>query len=109
VAFDEELAERIRGVLGDRVDVDERRMFGGIAFLLNGDMCCGIVGDELIARLGPEAAEQALAEPGVRPFDFTGRPSRGIVFVAPEAIAEDSDLDRWIGRAEEFAGALPPK
>jgi hypothetical protein len=109
VAFDELLAERIRGVLGDRMDVDERRMFGGIAFMIGGNMCCGVLGEELIVRVGPDEGEQALTEPGVRPFDFTGRPSRGIVVVAPEQLAEDADLDRWVGRGEAFASSLPPK
>jgi len=109
VAYDERLAERIRAVLGDRIDVDERRMFGGVAFMVNGNMCCGVVGEELVVRLGPEDAEAALGEPGTRPFDFTGRPMRGFLFVGPDALAEDSDLDRWVGRAEEFAAGLPPK
>ena len=109
MAFDERLAERIRRVLGDRVDVDERLMFGGAGFLVAGNMCCGVIGEELIVRLEQEEAEELVGGEGVRPFDFTGRPMKGWLFVAPEAIAEDADLERWVGRAEEFAASLPPK
>ena len=74
VAYDEELAERVREVLAPRSDVSERRMFGGIAFMLGGNMACGVLGEDLIVRLGDEEGEKALAEDGVRPFDFTGKP-----------------------------------
>jgi TfoX/Sxy family transcriptional regulator of competence genes len=109
VAFDERLADRIRASLRDRMDVDERKMFGGIAFLINGNMCCGVLGDELIVRLEREEADGALAEDSVRPFDFTGKPMRGIVCVGPDAVAEDQDLARWLERGQDFAGSLPPK
>jgi TfoX/Sxy family transcriptional regulator of competence genes len=110
VAFDDQLAERVRAVLEARVDVDERRMFGGIAFLVAGNMCCGVHGDDLIVRLDPDQAGELLqTEPGTRPFDITGRPMRGWLFVAPEATAEDADLHEWVQRAEAFAATLPPK
>jgi TfoX/Sxy family transcriptional regulator of competence genes len=110
VAFDENLAQRVRGVLDTRVDVDERRMFGGIGFLIAGNMCCGVHGEDLIVRLDPdEAGELVDSESGARPFDMTGRPMRGWLFVAPEATAEDSDLERWVRRSEAFASSLPPK
>jgi TfoX/Sxy family transcriptional regulator of competence genes len=110
VAYDETLGDRVRGVLGDRADLDERRMFGGLAFLLAGNMCCGVLGDDLLVRLPPAQAEELLeSEPGARPFDATGRPMRGWLFVSQEAVAEDPDLERWVGRAEEFASSLPPK
>ncbi len=110
MAFDENLAQRVRGLLDARADVDERRMFGGIGFLIAGNMCCGVHGEELIVRLDPdEVAELVGSEPGVRPFDMTGRPMRGWLFVAPEATAEDADLERWVRRGEALASSLPPK
>ena len=110
MAFDEGLAQRVRSLLDARTDVDERRMFGGIAFLVGGNMCCGVNEDDLIVRLDPDQADELLAsESGTRPMDFTGRPMRGWLFVAPEATAEDADLESWVRRAEEFASKLPPK
>jgi TfoX/Sxy family transcriptional regulator of competence genes len=110
VAYDQVLAQRVRVLLDARADVDERKMFGGIGFLVGGNMCCGVHGDELIVRLDPDEAEEAVsAESGARPFDMTGRPMRGWLFVAPEATAEDADLERWVRRCESFASGLPPK
>ncbi len=109
MAFDEQLAERVRALLSGRVDVDERRMFGGLGLLIAGNMCVGVIGEDLIVRLDPDDAAAALAEPGARPFDFTGRPMRGWLFVGPDATAEDGDLERWVRRAEAFAASLPPK
>jgi TfoX/Sxy family transcriptional regulator of competence genes len=110
VAFDEELAGRVRSLLDGRADVDEKRMFGGLAFLLAGNMCVGVHEELLIARLAQEEADELLdSEPGVRPMDFTGRPMRGWLFVEPEATAEDADLERWVRRCEAFAASLPPK
>jgi TfoX/Sxy family transcriptional regulator of competence genes len=110
MAFDDEFANRVRTLLDARVDVDERRMFGGIAFLVAGNMCCGINGDELIVRLDPEEADELLtSERGARPMDMTGKPMRGWLFVAADATAEDADLEVWVRRAEAFASSLPPK
>ena len=110
MAFDEDLARRVREMLDGQPDVAERKMFGGIAFLVGGNMCCGVLGEDLIVRLEPgEAAGLLGSEPGVRPFDVTGRPMRGWLFVAPEATAEDRSLERWVDRAETFASGLPPK
>lgn len=109
MAYDEALAERIRLVLADAPELVERKMFGGICFMVGGHMTCGVLGDELIARVGPDAADGALARPGVREFDFTGRPMRTIVMVAPEALAGDAELEGWIAEARSFTGGLPPK
>jgi TfoX/Sxy family transcriptional regulator of competence genes len=110
MAFDETLAQRVRALLEPRSDVDERRMFGGIGFLIAGNMCCGVHGDELIVRLEPDEAGRLVeAEPGARPFDMTGRPMRGWLFVSADATAEEGDLERWVRRAEAFAASLPPK
>jgi TfoX/Sxy family transcriptional regulator of competence genes len=110
VAFDEDLARRIRALLDPRADVDERRMFGGVGFLVAGNMCCGVLGEELLVRLAREDADALLAsDAAVRPMDMTGRPMRGWLLVAPQATADDADLERWVRRAEEFVATLPPK
>jgi TfoX N-terminal domain len=109
MAYDEALAERVRDLLALRGDVTERKMFGGIAWMVSGNMACGILGDELIVRLDPEDASQALEEEHTRVFDFTGRPARGMVVVGPEAIAEPADLAGWVDGGVGFASSLPPK
>lgn len=110
VAFDEDLAERVREVLPAEVmaRVTERKMFGGLAFMLDGNMLVGIVGDELMARLGPDAADEALERPHVRIMDFSGRPMKGMVFVGPGALGEDQ-LTGWVRGALAFVSTLPPK
>ena len=109
MAFDQRLAERVSGVLEDVPDVREQQMFGGIAFIVGGHMACGIVGEELMLRLGEEGADAALDEPHVRPMDFTGKPMRTMVFVEPAGIASVSALAGWVARALTFVETLPPK
>ena len=109
MAYDEVLADRIRELIALRSDVVERKMFGGIAWMLGGNMACGVLGDELIVRLDPEDAERALAEPHTRPFDFTGRPMRNMAMVAPEGTADDEGLAGWVDAGADFAASLPPK
>lgn len=109
MAYSEELGERVRGVLGLRDGVGERRMFGGLAFMVNGNMCCGVLGEELMVRVGPDEYERALAEPYAREMDFTGRPMRGMVMVGAEGVAEDESLADWVERGFEFAVSLPSK
>jgi hypothetical protein len=109
MAFDETLAARVRALLAGTEGVAEKRMFGGVAFLLDGNMCCGVHGDDLIVRLAPERAAEALAEANVRVFDLTGRPMKGWVLVAPGGVASDEGLRSWVGRGVEFAGSLPAK
>ncbi len=109
MAYDEELAGRARALLDARPDLVERKMFGGIAFMLGGNMACGVLGDELIVRLPAEEGEAALAEPGVRPFDFTGRPMKGFVVVSSAVLETDDELDRWVARCEAYASSLPIK
>jgi hypothetical protein len=84
-------------------------MFGGIAFLLNGNMCCGVHGDDLIVRLSPEQAADALREPHARVFDLTGRPMKGWLLIAADGIATDGDLSSWVERSAAFARSLPAK
>lgn len=109
MAYDEGLAERIRHYLGEEPGVTEKRMFGGIAFLYQGNMAVGVTGDELMVRVGPDAADAALARPGARVFDMTGRPMRGWVVVAGSAVTEDEALGAWIDEGRVFAASLPPK
>jgi TfoX/Sxy family transcriptional regulator of competence genes len=109
VAYDEGLAERVRGLLEDRPQVLERKMFGGLAFLVGGNMCVGVVGDELMVRVGPKDHAAALRRPHARAMDFTGRPMKGFVFVAPSGFGEDAQLARWVERGVAFASSLPAK
>ena len=109
MAYDEGLAQRVREALGDRADLTERKMFGGLCFLLGGNMCCGIVGDELMLRVGPAAWDGTLARPHAREMDFTGRSLRGMVYVGVDGFADDRDLASWLDTAVAFAGSLPPK
>lgn len=109
MAYDTTLASRVRDVLGDNREIREREMFGGIAFILSGNMAVGVSKDELMVRLDPDEYDEALADPGVRAFDMTGRPMRGWILVAPEATAEPSDLQRWVEVGLDFAGTLPAK
>ena len=108
MAYDDALAERVRDRVGDRLGVTEKKMFGGLAFLTDGNMTVGVHGDDLIARIDPDTTDAALAEPGVRPFDITGRPMRGWILVAGEAL-DDAVLDRWIERARGYVETLPPR
>src|SRR3954447_11840659 len=109
MAYDETLADRIRDALAPRVGLSERKMFGGIAFMLGGNMAVGVIGEDLMVRLDPADAERALAEAHVRPMDFTGRPAKGMVFVDPEGTATDQDLGGWVDAGADFAASLPPK
>jgi hypothetical protein len=109
MAYDEGLATRVRDEIGNLAGLTEKKMFGGLAFLLNGNMACGVHSDELIVRLDPADTEAGLAEPGARVFDMTGRPMKGWLLIGPDGIAEDADLRRWIGRGVRCAGDLPPK
>ena len=109
MAYDEKLAERVRAALARREGLSERRMFGGLAFMLNGNMCCGLTADALMVRVGPDRFQQALDQPHARPMDFTGRPMKGMVYVDPAGYATDEALAAWVGRGVEFAASLPPK
>ncbi len=109
MAYDEGLAQSIRDVLGDRHDVGETRMFGGIAFMVRGHMAVGILGEDLMVRVGPDAYDACVRAPHARPMDFTGKVSKGMVFVGPEGTASDADLERWIDRALAFNATKPVK
>jgi TfoX/Sxy family transcriptional regulator of competence genes len=109
MAYDELLAGRVRDAFVGREGVTERRMFGGVGFMLNGNMCVGVLQDELIVRLGPEQGDRALDEQHVRPFDLTGRAMTGWAVVAHDGIAGDEQLERWVDRAVGYVSALPAK
>jgi TfoX/Sxy family transcriptional regulator of competence genes len=109
MAYSEELARRIRRLLPDGDRTTERKMFGGLAFMVGGNMACGVIGDELMVRVGPEQVEAALAEPDARPMDFIGRPMKGMVYVAAKALRSDGALSTWVGRGAAYAGSLPAK
>jgi TfoX/Sxy family transcriptional regulator of competence genes len=108
MAYDEELAERIRGILFGVGRVSERKMFGGIAFMVDGHMVCGIVGDDLMLRLGVAGADEALDRPHVRPMDFTGRPMTTMVYVGPTEVRGRA-LRAWVEKALSYTRTLPPK
>ena len=109
MAFDDGLAERVRDLTAELPDMSERKMFGGLCFLRSGNMCFGIVGSELMVRVGPDAYDDALALPNAREMDFTGRSMRGLVYVGEDGISEDDDLAAWLARGLDFAASLPPK
>ncbi|MFH8694538.1 TfoX/Sxy family protein [Streptomyces chartreusis] len=109
MAYDEGLAERIRERLGADPEISEKRMFGGLAFLYRGNMTVGVTGGDLMVRVGPDATDAALARPGARIFDMTGRPMRGWVVVDGTAVAEDEALGAWVDEGRALAAGLPPK
>ena len=102
MAHDEKLADRLRELMAAHGDVVEKKMFGGLAFMVRGYMAFGVLRDELVVKVGRDALEDALAQPHARPMDFTGRPSRGMVYVAPAGIARRSALAAWVDRALRF-------
>jgi len=108
MAFDERLAERVRAVLDGRKGISERKMFGGLAFLLDGKMCVGVLGDELVIRSGAERYAESLKRPHARPMDFTGRAMTGMVYVGPAGVSRGAALERWIELGIEGARAAPP-
>ena len=109
MAYNENLADRMREVLATRNELTEKKMFGGLSFMLEGNMCCGIVKEDLVVRVGPDSYETALATPHARPMDFTGRPLKGMVYVGPEGYRTDEELKYWLDQALSFALSLPPK
>ena len=109
MAYSEELANRVRRIAKVRPTVTEKKMFGGLAFMLNGNMFCGITENSLMARVGPEQYEEALAKPHVRVMDFTGRVMKGYVYVDPAGMAADAELQSWVELCAEYVLTLPPK
>jgi hypothetical protein len=109
MAYDEGLVQRVRDVMSELPGYEEKKMFGGVGFMLLGNMACGVNGPDLIVRVGPERYEPALAEPHSRPFDMTGRPMKGWVFVSAQGCEADEDLQAWVQQGVDYALSLPPK
>ena len=109
MGYDEKTAERVREILSGRGDVVEKRMIGGLSFLVNGSMCCGVTSEGLMVRVGPEGREEALAQAHVRPMEFGGRPLAGFVLVDPEGYQDAAALATWVQHSVDFALTLPAK
>ncbi len=109
MAYSTELAERIRDVIGELPALVEKQMFGGIGFMVQGNMAVGVIGDELMVRIDKAATDAALEQPGAHVFDFTGRPMKGWVMVGDPGITADDDLDQWVQQGVDYALSLPAK
>ena len=110
MAFDQELAGRVRAVLAAAGQAPaEKKMFGGLSFLVGGNMCCGVMGQDLLIRLGAETGGSALADPAARPFDMGRGPNPGWVLIGPGGTVADQDLSGWVKQALTFAATLPAK
>ena len=109
MAYDQDLANRVREQLAGEDAVTEKEMFGGIAFLLGGNMAVGVSREDLMVRVGKDESDDALAQPHTRVFDMTGRPMRNWVLVEPAGVETDAQLSAWVGRGVAFARSLPPK
>ena len=102
MAYNETLAQRVREALATQRQVEEKKMMGGLTFMVNGKMCVGILGDDLMARIDPEVYETALTKKGCREMNFTGKPMKGFVFISPEGTKRKADLAYWLGLALDF-------
>jgi hypothetical protein len=109
MAYDLKLAQRVREVLGSAKGLSEKEQFGGVAFLMRGNVACGIIGNELLVRVGPQRHEEAMSSKDAKPFSLTGRPSKGWVLVAPSGVRSSASLKKWAEMGLEFAKSLPPK
>ena len=109
MAYDEGLAERIRSCFDGRNDVEEKKMFGGLCFMVSQHMCCGIIGDSLMARVGPNNYDACLRMEHVSEMDFTGRALKRMVYIATQGVDSDSDLQHWVDSCTEFVHSLPAK
>jgi TfoX/Sxy family transcriptional regulator of competence genes len=109
VAYDEDLAQRVEQALAGREALTNREMFGGIVFMVGGNMACGVIGEDLIVRMAKEDGEKALKEEGVRPFDFTGKPMKGTVYVDSSVTADAEALAEWVEVGADYAASLPAK
>jgi hypothetical protein len=107
VPYNEELAERVRLILADRTDVVEKKMFGGLTFMVAGQMCCGVLRNDLVVRIEPGEFDGLIAQPHVRPFDFSGRPMQGMVYVESGALVDPEVLQTWVRRGTDYVTAHP--
>ena len=109
MSYDENLGSRVTSILADKPNMIEKKMFGGVGYLINGNMACGLNKEYLIVRVGPDSYQEALDDPHTKIFDITGRPMTGWVMVAPEGCSTEDGLESWVGRGIAFADTLPPK
>ena len=109
MVYSEQLADRTRAALVASRHLEERKMFGGLAFMVNGHMCCGIVGEELMVRVGPDLYQSSLAQPHTREMDFTGKTLQGMVYVGSEGLETERDLGQWVQRGLAFISTLPTR
>jgi TfoX/Sxy family transcriptional regulator of competence genes len=109
MAYDEVLAERVRDVIGEADGLTTRKMFGGIAYMIFGNMACGVLDEVIVLRLGNEGAREALEEPYMSPMDFTGKPMKSMVYLDESGYEDDEVMERWIEQAVGFARSLPQK
>lgn len=109
MAYSETVAQRIRVMFEGSTMVAERKMFGGLAFMINGNMCVGVLDDLLVLRLGEEGTTKALQEPHTRPMDFTGTPMKSMIYIDPKGFASEKGLQQWMQKAIDFVLTLPPK
>ncbi len=107
--YNEALAERVRRMLAGQPGLTEKKMFGGVAFMLEGHMACAVMRDDLVVRVGPQREASLLPQPHARPFEHAGRPMKGWLMIAREGYQGDDDLAYWVAHGVEFARALPPK
>lgn len=108
MAYDEQLAARVRALMKGRGPLQEKKMFGGLAYMFKGKMCFGIVNDDLVVRVGPDGHDRALKERHTRPMDFTGRPMKGYIYVSPGGVKTAAQLRNWLTRGQRFVSSLPP-
>ena len=110
MAYDEKLANRIRKTISRRKGITEKKMFGGLSFLLNGKMCCGVLKDILVVRVNPKESDVLLKKPHVRPMDFTSRPMKGFLYVSADGYKTEKQLSAWVERSVDFVSSnLPPR
>ena len=109
MTYDEKLSDRIRKALGCRKGITEKKMFGGLSFLLHGKMCCGVLKDILVMRVNPEDSDALLKKPHVRPMDFTGHPMKGFLYVSSGGYKTEKQLGSWVERSIDFVSSLPAK
>ena len=109
MAYNDELASRIRVALAHQDNVTERKMFGGLSFMVGGSMCCGVLQDNLVLRVSAQDYEEALAHSHARPMDFTNRPMKSFLYVSSEEYQQEEDLQRWVTKALAYVKSLPPK
>ncbi len=109
MAYNHELGERVRRLLAGQPSVTNKRMFGGLTFMVAGHMCCGVLNDDLVVRVGPERYRSALAHPAARAMDFTSKPLRGMVYIGPDGYVSEQGLKAWVDEALDFVLNLPPR